>query len=228
MQMPTIDRTLLSLAETVEWVLARVPIGAPEPCKSAATIRPPWERAAVPLPREPTAHEVLLVLLRDGDLHAVGRYSSTPAAAWESPHYGRKWIMHSGRTSHVAPEQWRGGVYNWSLDALDLPDGQFIEIRVPLLTLRAIWPAAEPTSVARSEPGELDYCTPYLELMRRAIAEHGIASGSQPKKETLVAWFREQLIGGMPVSENTANHLATFVRMPEAQRGGNRKWRVVS
>ena len=63
---------------------------------------------------------------------------------------------------------------------------------------------------------------------RRAIVEHAITAGSQPKKETLVAWFKAQQINGAPVSESIAGYLATFVRVPEAQRGGNRKWREVS
>ena len=40
-----------------------------------------------------------------------------------------------------------------------------------------------------------------------------------------MAWFREQTIDHQPLSENFARHLATFVRLPESQRGGNRKWR---
>ena len=49
---------------------------------------------------------------------------------------------------------------------------------------------------------------------------------SQPKKETVVAWFREQTADRQAISDNFARHLATFVRLPESQRGGNRKWRV--
>jgi hypothetical protein len=60
--------------------------------------------------------------------------------------------------------------------------------------------------------------------MRRAIDELRISATSQPKKETVMAWFREQTIDHQPISENFARHLATFVRLPESQRGGNRKW----
>jgi hypothetical protein len=128
----------------------------------------------------------------------------------------------------ITPEQWQGGVYNWGQEALDLPDGQYIQIRVPQLMLRAIWPASDPRPDTCPKECEPAYSSPYVELMRRAIAEHAITAECQPKKETLVAWFKAQQINGAPVSESIASYLATFVRVPEAQRGGNRKWREAS
>ena len=131
--------------------------------------------------------------------------------------------MHTGRHSQILTEHWRGGEYSWHCDSLDLSDGQFVEIRVPRFIVVALWPEqAEPDTAAST----LDtYTTPYLDLMRRAIVELRISAHSQPKKDTVVAWFREQTIDHQPLSENFARHLATFVRLPESQRGGNRKWR---
>jgi hypothetical protein len=92
----------------------------------------------------------------------------------------------------------------------------------------AIWPPrSEPEVVPPTGPGaSARYTTPYLDLMQRAIDELRISATSQPKKETVVAWFREQTVDHQPISDNFARHLATFVRLPESQRGGNRKWRV--
>lgn len=165
-----------------------------------------------------------MVTLRDGDLHAIGRYSNTPTPPWE--HESRRWMMHSGRHSDISPEQWHAGNYNWSDGRLDLADGQYIDIQVPRIMVVAIWqPELKASNDTKPVP-EGAYTTPYLDLMRRAIAELGITIGSQPKKETVMAWFRDQTIEQRPLSENFARHLATFVRLPEAQRGGNRKWRM--
>jgi hypothetical protein len=98
-------------------------------------------------------------------------------------------------------------------------------IRVPRFMIVALWPA-QPEPAAEAVAGSPDmYTTPYLDLMRRAIVALPISESSQPKKETVMAWFREQTIDHQPISENFSRHLATFVRLPESQRGGNRKWR---
>ena len=87
----------------------------------------------------------------------------------------------------------------------------------------ALWPL-KPNRWRMLRPAPSAPTTPYLDLMRRAIVELRI-SARQPKKEIVVAWFREQTIDRQPLSENFARHLATFVRLPESQRGDNRKWR---
>jgi hypothetical protein len=218
-----VDRAAVPLRAAVSWILFQ-DFAVPEPVEPSV----PWHRAASQGPSADArrAREQLLVMLRDGDLHAMGRYSDTPAAPWEAPHLDRHWMMHSGRSSQILTEQWRGGRYRWDQDSLDLSDGQFIEIQVPRFMVTALWPAeAEPANdAAASSLGT--YTTPYLELMRRAIVDLRISTHSQPKKETVVAWFREQTIDHQPLSENFARHLATFVRLPESQRGGNRKWRL--
>jgi hypothetical protein len=217
-----VDRAAVPLRAAVSWILFQ-DFAAPEPVEPCA----PWHRTASQH-RSADAHrarEQLLVMLRDGDLHATGRYSDTPAAPWEAPHPGRQWMMHSGRHSQILTEQWRGGRYRWDHDSLDLFDGQFIEIQVPRFMVMALWPA-EAESVNHAAVGSAGtYTTPYLDLMRRAILELRISAHSQPKKETVVAWFRARTIDHQPLSENFARHLATFVRLPESQRGGNRKWR---
>jgi hypothetical protein len=214
------DRAAVPLRAAVSWILSR-DFEAPLPLQPRA----PWLQSPADVPTDEArqAQEQLLVTLRDGDLHATGRYSDTPTPRWEPG--CRRWMMHSGRHSQILTEQWRGGQYSWDHDSLDLPDCQFIGIRVPRSMVVALWPAeAEPAEDAPA--GSVGtYTTPYLDLMRRAIVELRISAHSQPKKEIVVAWFREQAIDHQPLSENFARHLATFVRLPESQRGGNRKWR---
>jgi len=70
-----------------------------------------------------------------------------------------------------------------------------------------------------------EYTTPYIELMKQAIVELKITKENQPKVETeLVPWFEERLkkIEGKDKVNNKAKLMATFVRLPEAQIGGNK------
>jgi hypothetical protein len=217
-----VDRAAVPLRAAVSWILFQ-DFSAPGPVEPCA----PWHRSPSHRPSADArkAREQLLVMLRDGDLHATGRYSDTPTAPWEAPHMDRRWIMHSGRHTQILTEQWRAGRYRWDYDSLDLFDGQYIEIQVPRFMIVALWPP-QPEPEDDEVAGSVGtYTTPYLDLMRRAIEELRISAHSQPKKETVVVWFREQKIDHQPLSENFARHLATFVRLPESQRGGNRKWR---
>lgn len=213
-----LDRAAVSLHAVVAWILLgdfgdRLPL---EPRRSGMD-----NLVDAPSREARYVREQILVTLRDGDLQATGRHSNSPTPLWE--HESRRWMMHSGHHSDISSEQWRTGIYNWIHDSLDLSDGQYIDIQVPRFLVVAIWPpkVTEPTNTDGT------YTTPYLDLMRRAIVELGISTTCQPKKETVVAWFREQAIDQRPVSDNFARHLAAFVRLPEAQRGGNRRWQVV-
>jgi hypothetical protein len=178
----------------------------------------PWRHHLSPEQRaqEEARHE-LLIALRDGDLHATGRLSTQCPAPWHTAHAG--WRLHSGHPMAITPEQWRGGEMEWGLGALTMSDGQFIDIRVPRFVVLAIWPESRLTA----QPPTTDYRSPYLDLLHRAIAEWKITEDNQPKKESLLDWFREQTIEGEPISENLASAMATLVRLPASQRGGARR-----
>ena len=60
---PTIDRTLLSLAEAVDWLLSMLPPTPPVATPAASPVRMPWERPPAPLPPAAAAHEALLALV---------------------------------------------------------------------------------------------------------------------------------------------------------------------
>lgn len=69
-----------------------------------------WERPEPPEKRwKAEAHEQLLVALRDGDLHAQGRFSETRNNANFGPDYGKTFVMHSGYHTPISPAQWREG-----------------------------------------------------------------------------------------------------------------------
>jgi hypothetical protein len=85
-----------------------------------------------------------------------------------------------------------------------------------------------PPEVGVAEIADAAYTTPYLELMQQAIAELGISAANQPKKDDVLEWFRGRKVGGIPLSENHICYLASFVRLPHSQKGGNRKWSAAS
>lgn len=174
--------------------------------------------------------ESLLVSLQDGLLTATGRLSTRPANPRERAHRGRDWVMHSSDHSRIPYEAWKKGRYDWRHDALELADAHYVDIQLMKIVVEAFWPlpcAAVPVAQAEAMP-QTAYTTPYLELMCQAIDEFRIGAGGQPKKEALVDWFRARHVAGQQVSMNMAGYLATFVRQPETQRGGNRKWSDVA
>lgn len=173
------------------------------------------------------AREALLIPLQDGMLTATGRLSRRPADPREERHRGRTWVLHSSRQSAIPIKAWRKGRYDWRRDALELADCHYIEIQLLKVLVEALWPDFDAIDATRAEAQAAAltvYSTPYLELMRQAIEAFKIDTGGRPKKEVLVDWFRQQEVAGQPVSGIMARYLATFIRQPETQRGGNRKW----
>jgi hypothetical protein len=178
----------------------------------------PWLSQPAPTGRaRAIARNELLVALRDGDLHATGRLSTTIANPAAPPY--REWTLHSGHSEPISPAQWRSGEFR--TERLRLIDGEFIDIHVPRFMVRVIWPKAEQSPA----PQDTGYSTPYLDLLRAAIAEFAITEERQPKKDNLVDWFRTQKVEDEILSENLASAMATLVRLPSSQRGGaKRSW----
>ena len=227
MLLENLDRTLWTLSQGQDHVGAQIVAHVSADPERLALITkpkfswdPPKDLHAV---AAQLAWEEIQTALRDGDLHAVGRLSTERAAGWMSENDG--WRFHSGRHSSIAPEQWRSGQPSARTDALRLLDGHFIDIRLPRFMVLAIWPAIEPEVPRRMpdpETGDI-YRTPYLELLERGIAENHISLRNQDKKESLVLWFRKQMVEGEPLSRNLADAMATLIRMPASQRGGGKR-----
>lgn len=72
-------------------------------------------------------------------------------------------------------------------------------------------------------PSDLNYSTPYMDLMFRAIQELEITSDHQPVKKVIEHWFEQQYINGQKLSQRDIQSLASFVRMPGTRKGGTRK-----
>jgi hypothetical protein len=229
MLIENLDRSQWRLAQAVEHISGLVlsaSAGAREleTATTGSASFPIWANPADPaVAVRQQAEREIQIAMRDGDLHAQGRLSTTPCQRWSGLDDG--WELHSGHHSHITPEQWRGGRADVAAGRLTMLDGQFIDIRVPRFMVLAIWPATE-ASIPSPAPDPMTgepYRTPYMELLDRAIAANRLSYRNQDKKETLTMWFREQTVEGEPLSQNLADAMATLVRMPSSQRGGAKR-----
>lgn len=72
-----------------------------------------------------------------------------------------------------------------------------------------------------------NYLSPYMKLLDLAVTEFNITATNQPATKILVDWFFDKLKempGEMYLSMTKAKMLATFVREPESQKGGLKKF----
>jgi hypothetical protein len=76
----------------------------------------------------------------------------------------------------------------------------------------------------RSAPNPT-YVSPFLQMMIDATNRFSIAAGKNPpKKAELEEYFkRQKLPDGTPISSSQAKAMATFIRPPEAMKGGQKK-----
>lgn len=90
---------------------------------------------------------------------------------------------------------------------------------------KAVRLAIETKALGYNSEDEASYTTPYLELMKRAIVANNITADNQPKKETLVQWFKDEAPETIrkadgTFSDNLAAIFATAIRLPSSQVGG--------
>jgi len=222
MVLENLDRTQWSFAEArahVETVVVAHRAAAASLLPSPPPRPDPWGPKPEPQALwKAEANEQIMVALRDGDLHAQGRYTEERPHSWGNP--GSGFGLHSGYHTSISPEQWREARY--LSDRLTAALWEFIDIRVPRFMVLAIWPAYVPPAAAKPAPA-LEYTTPYLALMQEAIAHFGMSEKGQEKKDNLFAWFAAQEIDGERISNNLADAMATLIRLPGSQRGGAKR-----
>jgi hypothetical protein len=227
MSLQSLDRTLWSFAKALTHVqnvtIARRADDMAKLPPKTTTAHNSWSPPQDPQEKwKSEARSELLISLRDGDLMAQGRYTETRTGWQHGLESG--FGLHSGYHTSIRPEQWREGNYSPQYDRLTARDWEFIEIRMPRFLVKAIWPDYVPEVFhPLSDADKRPYTTPYLELMKAAIAQFGISAKHQEKKECLVDWFIEQKIEGEPISNKLADAMATLIRLPSAQRGGAKR-----
>jgi hypothetical protein len=181
MLLKNLDRRQWSFAEAlahVETVVSahraveesRLPAARPRRSMPWAPPRDPEEELKA------DAREQFMVALRDGDLHAQGRYTETRPYGYAGGPHGSGFGYHSGDHRFISPEQWLHGRY--VNDALTCETWEFVDIRVRRFMVLAIWPHYVPPPTVAAGP----YTTPYVELMQQAVAEFGLSERSQEMK----------------------------------------------
>jgi hypothetical protein len=222
MVLENLDRTQWSVAEALAHVetVVRAHRAVEESRLPAASSRRSmlWGSPQDPEVKLNTeAREQLMVALRDGDLHAQGRYTEIRPYGYAGGPHGSGFGYHSADHSFIRSEQWRHGCY--VNDALTGEAWEFVDIRVRRFMVLAIWPHYVPSLTVAAG----SYTTPYLELMQQTVAEFGLTERNQEKKEVLLDWFLRQEVEGEPISKNLADAMATLIRLPSSQRGGAKR-----
>ena len=68
------------------------------------------------------------------------------------------------------------------------------------------------------------YSTVFLKIMQKGIDHFDITHNHQPLVKELIPWFESELAKiGEKAPANKAKLMATFVRLPESQAGGNKR-----
>lgn len=140
------------------------------------------------------ACDMLLYLLKNGQLIAEAK------------------SMNGDDYRPIAQSIWCDSEVDWDENCIeDKPE--YSDIRVKMVDLERLLTSEDETALRRVP----SYTTPYLDLMLKAIVDLNISSTYQPTKEVIISYLKEQ----MPeLSANLANYMATFIRLPDAQKGG--------
>lgn len=140
------------------------------------------------------ARDMLLYLLKNGELIAEAK------------------SVNGKEYSAISQSIWNDSEIDWDNNCIeDKPENS--DIRVKMVDLSELFTSDDEAAV-RHIPS---YTTPYLDLMLKAIVDLNISPTYQPTKEIIISYLKEQ----MPeLSANLANYMATFIRLPDAQKGG--------
>lgn len=201
----SISPDYISLSSTVLWVaFDELPLSdTKNVCQSSKSISINHPLLRIDFIDEPEkeraykiekARDMLLYLLKNGQLVVEAR-------SQDKVEY-----------SSIPQSIWNDCEIDWDDNCIeDMPE--YTDIRIRMSNLSSLFTSHDETAV-RQIPY---YTTPYLDLMLKAIVDLNISPTYQPTKEVIVSYLKEQ----MPeLSANLANYMATFIRLPDAQKGG--------
>lgn len=141
---------------------------------------------------------------------------------------GRKYIGHENKIE-LDPSAWDRSQVDWINSAFAIPDsrGYAIDLTDVDISRDGLFYWLEQGSVSGEKQNvinELDYIPPYLEFMMKAIIELDLAKKQRPLKKHIESWLIENWPPdlGSP-SERLIGNMATLLRPPGAQKGGNIK-----
>ena len=201
----SISPDYISLSSTVLWVaFDELPLSdTKNVCQSSKSISINHPLLRIDFIDEPEkeraykiekARDMLLYLLKNGQLVVEAR-------SQDKVEY-----------SSIPQSIWNDCEIDWDDNCIeDMPE--YTDIRIRMSNLSSLFTSHDETAVRQIHY----YTTPYLDLMLKAIVDLNISPTYQPTKEVIVSYLKEQ----MPeLSANLANYMATFIRLPDAQKGG--------
>jgi hypothetical protein len=177
--------------------------------------------------------------LMNGELQAQGincvieeAYTRVPVEEYYTSQLYYKVIdTNNGNPQLIRGSQWSFDSIQWEEELLIDEGSRFLSpeqfkgwqsITINTKDLMKSFPHAVRDSIQIDEAG--DYTPPFLTLMHQAIEHFQITASNQVGTKLLIPWFEEKLKGlGELATNNKAKMMATFVRNPESQKGGNTK-----
>lgn len=208
---------------------------------------PPVESVYQPLFPNHTSNKdsrnELFYHLIKGNLEAIGEEClikvvriSDDGFPYEEPRIIKKHVKFYEKTE-INRAAWSVEDYFWDSDALlpvssDIFDEDnysitkkgYTCILISTEDLLCLFPMSGKELILASGSRKHSYTTPFIKLMQEAIEHFQITEKKQVGTKVLIPWFEERLRAlGEDAPNNKAKMMATFVRSPEAQKGGNKK-----
>lgn len=168
------------------------------------------------------AQKALLIYLLQSRLQGQGRYSDcclTPEHSWEL----RKYKNHASHWTAIDANLWTAKGISMTQQNLRFDGGEYIDLR--FCTKDVLYNFPPQNNAIPVLANQNDYLSPYMKIMLQAIQILDLRHNQQSKKNVLVDWFMTQEVNGQKLTRNMSKMMATLVRLPEAQRGGNSKWK---
>jgi hypothetical protein len=131
------------------------------------------------------------------------------------------WNPHTGEVVEIDKDHWRA---DWSQTMIDKGTFRKVSGHGQSEVLPVLVRIDDGHNRSVSKPA---YVSPFLQIMMDAAVRFNTSAGRNgPKKAELEAYFKKlKLPDGTPISTSQAKQMATFVRPPEAMKGGQKKVR---
>ena len=185
---------------------------------------------------EVKADETLVQMIFSGELCATALYSDEKKNPikenWKSQQFKKakaeRVPICLGNVSDIHSNKVGSLWYSFSDNKyIRTPKGQYSDIFIELESYEKVFDTQVLFGRGQkaNDASENSYLSPYIQLMLEAIEHFDITEKNQPLIDVLAEWFEGKDIGGKRVSKNEAKKLASFVRMPISQKGGNRPFK---
>lgn len=184
---------------------------------------------------EDKAHREVIELLKQGKYIASGLKSSIKKKPIHEKWQSQQYCIPQKERVTISQQDWETVHVkkdNWGEKWVRTPSCQYTRVFIPTSQYEKIHNCKINYHDSQEENfntnNKASYAPPYLLLMLEAIEHFNISENNQPLIDILIEWFESKNIEGKKISNNEAKKLASFVRLPSSQKGGNRPWNTSS